>query len=1189
MKPLDPLALPLGGTTVIEASAGTGKTYTITTFVLRLLLEHELDIEQILVVTYTRAATAELRSRIRSRLSAALRAFQGETVDDSAIAHLLSRARERGRESVERARLERALASLDEAPVFTIHGFCQRTLADHAFDSGASFDSDLATDSGALLREIAGDYFGKRLTFGPRDEVEALRTETPEVLNKLALRVGATGMRILPEHVDAATLDLTTWRAAQACCRDLYASDKDRIRALVSSLSRASANIDSWCKALEEVLDAVEPGFLDEKNRWIYYFTTSGAAERLKKGQAPIAHPFLDAMERFVEEERAVQRTRRAMRIHFLKDFVDYAQHEGARRSEALDLRTFDGLLRELDEALSGPTARGLVEAVRKRYRAALVDEFQDTDPLQYRIFRALFGGGDTPLLLIGDPKQAIYGFRGADVYAYMRARDDAGDAVYTLDTNRRSDGPLVRALNRLYQQVERPFALSGIAYLPVATPPDSEARFEACDGRAPIDVITCGPATNANDLKQSVITTVGADLVRMLGSGCRRRDESGQLRALRPRDFAVLCRTNDEAKRMQVELSSLGVPAVLQGDASVLDSEDAVELERVLVALSHPSDARALRSLLCSFYVGLDAAGLFELGHCDTKWDEHRARVHRAHELWLSHGFMQAMCAFIDDYAVEQVLLRRPDGARRITNLWHLLELLAQAAIEHRLGALGIVRFLRLMRSDSGLRKELVGDAEELRLESSDDAALLTTIHKSKGLEYPLVYVPFVSNGNLLRGDDKTSPRFHDARAEGKYTLDLGSSDLEMHKDEAEHEALAEALRLLYVALTRAKHRVSIVIARGKSDKFERSALSYTLFGGGDHAALAERVKGLDPPAMQRALAELSERSAGGLSISSGALAQSAYVPPAGRTLALATRRATRSLDTGFRTTSFSALTSGERSTWFDAAADRDETQDAPELDAPGVLPLEEFPRGALAGQLVHEVLEHLDFGADTATLEALARTSIVARGYPEALVPQLTLGLSQMLDAPLDASGLCLRQLSLADRLNEMEFLFPIQKPLSPRALAQAFIAHDAPRMHPHYGHELRELGFDRLRGFLRGYVDLVFRHQGRYYVVDYKSNRLGPSARDYAPERLLAPMAEHHYFLQYHLYALALHRYLERRVADYSHERCFGGVYYLFLRGMAPQHPLGTGVFFDRPSEALLRTLDALMGRASEEASA
>ncbi|HEX6245485.1 MAG TPA: UvrD-helicase domain-containing protein, partial [Polyangiales bacterium] len=389
------------------------------------------------------------------------------------------------------------------------------------------------------------------------------------------------------------------------------------------------------------------------------YFTQSFA--RTKAKQAP-SHPLLAAADRYLQEDAQLCAALGAEKVAFRAGFADYLKRELARRAQSTEVCTFDALISEVGRALSGPHRELLLAALRNKYRAALVDEFQDTDPAQYAMFRQIFGQAGRALLLIGDPKQAIYAFRGADVQAYLSARADAGEHVYTLDVNRRSDPALIGALNALYARVERPFLREEIAYHAVSAPAGMPARFVAPDGHGALDLALLDASGTEDAVRREIARRVAGDIARLLSSGARRHDERhGRVRDLRASDIAVLCRTNREAHDVQIALSAAQIPAVLSGDSSVFDSEDAEHLERVLSALAHPAEPRALRAFLGSIYGGLSAHELLTLEQDDGAWDQHARSFRELHELFVARGFTQAIHGLCARYLVEERLLARP------------------------------------------------------------------------------------------------------------------------------------------------------------------------------------------------------------------------------------------------------------------------------------------------------------------------------------------------------------------------------------------------------------------------------------------------------------------------------------------------------------------------------------------------
>lgn len=1118
MTPLDAFALPLEGVRLIEANAGTGKTYTITTLCLRLLLERRLDIAQILVVTYTNAATAELRRKVRARLHDALAALRGGPVDpaDATLCELVRRRRAAPATLAEDcARLEAALYGFDEAAIFTIHGFCQRVLQEHAFESGVPFDVALLGDDRVLLGDAVHDFWSRELFDAPLallDDLAGARVSPARLLQLARLAITHPDGRILP--------------AASA---------------------------------------------------------PAGGDPRSQDAQPGLA-------------------PRRLALVRAVASVVPAALH---RRKLAAQMHSFDDLLQRVDAALRGPDAAALAEALRRRYPAALIDEFQDTDPVQYRIFEAIHGRGGT-LVLIGDPKQAIYGFRGADVFAYVHAKQRCGSAVHTLGVNRRSGPSLVQGVNAIFARAQAPFVLPGIPFFASAAAPDARDRLGGdLAGRAPLRVLFV-PRTGADGAWMNkphpggwYYTAIAAETARLLEADNRIDD-----RRLAPGDVAVLCRTNEQTRGMQAALAALGIPSVLQGDASVFDSLEAEQVERVVRALGDPADPAAVTAALLTPLVGLTAAAALALRQDERQWEDWLARFAAWHDVWRQRGFTAAFRRLLDECQAPARLLAAPGGERALTNIFHLGELLQDASTQAPRGLLGLAEWLQRMRTDALSRIEAEAEAAQIRLESDACALTLVTIHKSKGLQYPVVICPFLFDGAVRHPSD-TYPCFHDP-ADGAFTIHLDPSAADQAL--AARERLAEHLRLLYVALTRAEQLC--VIAWGKFRNSDRSALGYLLHQPPDHAPLetladvtAERIKALSDAEVRADLDRLPAAAPGAVEVlelprAAGTLRP--VLPDDGPPLRARTAR--RQVVQRWRIASFSALTAGERALPEPAAEGRDcdELADAdapPEPEDVGLAGVRVFPRGRRLGTLVHYLLETADFPtANRAALCEHAAAVLPAYGIEARWAEPLADAVCDVLDTPLCTDpALVLRRIERRHRLDEVEFVFPTalapdastRGACTPERLAGVFARYGRGWVAERYAPQLARLPFGALAGYVKGYIDLVFADYGRWYVVDYKTNDLGPRPGDYRPERLRAEMLRHHYVLQAHLYVVALHRHLQRRLPGYAYERDFGGVLYLFVRAM--DRTPGAGVFFDRPPEALVAALSATLAHPDAERSA
>jgi len=1172
------------GVTLIEAAAGTGKTYAIVALYLRLVLERELPVESILVVTFTEAATEELRDRVRQLLSSALDAFSGQETEDRFIAGMVARSADGERAG---QLLTLALASFDGAAIHTIHGFCARVLQENAFECGALFDTELLADQGPLIRELADDFW--RRHFYPADELfvaHALRSglTVDSLVGELRRVVGRSGLSVIPRQEPVDTTD-----ARAACCQAFrrvaqeWAAAAGEVTALLMespALSRTayrSASIPGWIEALERYLAGSDP--LDIPGK-LEKFTPEGLAAGCKKGQAPPAHPFFDCCEELLDAVDRLSclydRNLLALRAGLLQS----AREELGLRKVRRNFRSYDDLLFSLHEAVvAGGGAKGLAERVKSRYRAVLVDEFQDTDPLQYAIFTGLFGDGTVPLLFIGDPKQAIYSFRGADLHAYLAAaRRVATESGFTLLRNWRSSPGLLDAVNALFGGTH-PFLLPEIGYRQV-TPGSERQQQQLFPAKPPFVIWNYGCAGDGplakSAAEQQIARDVAAEVARLIRQG-----ESGEAtladRPLHAGDIAVLVRKNYQGRLVQQALQRVGVPSVLHGTESLFASPEALELWRVLSAIAGPGNEPRLRGALATDLCGWTAALLAAEDEDSTAWADLLERIRGYHDTWALQGVMAMATEFLAGEGVRPRLLAHADGERRLTNIIHLLELLHHAELEADLGMEGLVAWLAERVAEP---PEI--DEYQLRLETDESCVQLVTVHRSKGLEYPVVFCPFAWEG--VR--DEGTALFHD---NDRMVLDLGSGQLDDHRLRAREERFAEDLRLLYVAVTRAKQRCYLIW--GGFRGAEQSALAWLLFrpapAGGDepHPATGHGMTAHSGTEQETLLQRLAAEAGGVIALCeppAGGVPLPAALPETGPSMAA--REFQGMIDRSWRVTSFTGLVSGKPHAM--ELPDRDAA--APGSDRPAERPapafgdIFSFPRGAVPGTCLHAVLERVDFAAfDQAAVRQLAREQLARHGISTEWETAVARMIGQVVRAPLaaDRPELRLERMQRGGWQPELEFMLPLA-PLESGDLARVFRSHGGGR----FPDLLDELGFGRVRGMLRGFIDLVFCLDGRYYLIDWKSNHLGGQPADYAPERLDEAMEREYYTLQYHLYAVALHRWLESRMAGYEYERHFGGVFYLFLRGVDAAAP-GQGVFHARPERGLVEALSACLTERTE----
>lgn len=1215
MKRLDPAAILLSGTQLIEASAGTGKTYTIATLFLRLVLSG-YRVEEILVVTFTEAATAELRDRLRRRLREALSVFQ-TGAGNEALMLLVSTLPETERPAIGR-RLEAALSGFDEAAVMTIHGFCHRMLQAHAFESGVLFDAELLTDPSLVYEEIARDFWALEVYELPVAWIRFLeekRISPAELTRLLRLAARHSDRRILPDLAEACG-DVTDYERLYSEARAIWLSERETLRSLLST--HDGVNRRSYTRPnLLRWFENVDMHFTDESPRWLpgdadlNRFTRSRLAEmaqKMKNSPAPPHHRFFDLCETLsgFPEKWATA---------FKRRFINDAMKMLADRKKALGIVFFDDLIGGLDRALSGPGGPVLAERIRNRYRAVLIDEFQDTDQAQYRIFRSVYQGSAHPFFLIGDPKQSIYAFRGADIFAYLQAVTDAGQAPHSLETNWRSDPALIFAVNTLFDshRVARPFGFREIGYTPVSPragatdrlrvngEPDSALQFLFLNRTE--NRIGRNGLIKKEWIDEQLPAMVAGDILRLLSGNAVLFGEAD--RPLGPGDVAVLVRTNRQALRIQAALARIGIPCVVTSGESVFKSMEAFELLQVLSAIADPDDIRISNALATDLF-GLSATDMAALREGGAAWEAWLTRFRNWHRLWHEGGvsvLLQQVFSMKSSGKAGRLLpglLALTDGERRVTNFQHLSELLHVAAVREHLGPAGLIRWFERQRSEH----QEATEAHELRLESDALAVQVVTIHKSKGLEYPVVYAPYLWDGKL-RNADRAPAVCHDPEDRHRPLFDLGSERLALNLRQAAEEEMAENLRLLYVGLTRARHSCRVVW--GAVNDFDTSALGYLLHHPGGEAGFAEvarHLKDLDDEAIGETLRSLVRAGDGAIGVRElKAGGNDLYAPPQTDIPRLSCRKIHRIPERHWRIESFSNLVTDAAlpsSPEEEAGLDHDQRADRGRLESPimatdaGVkgsrIALADFSRGADAGTFFHSVYEKLDFTRDDpGETERVVFEQLEAHGFNQKTWQEIiSSAVSQTLFCGLDAErkDLMLHRISNDQRFNELEFIFPVanntgkSKPgVTAKALATAIGKHAGPALPPAYLKRLFQLRFPAIQGFLKGFIDMVFTFEGKWYLVDYKSNHLGDTYTDYGGEALSRQMADHHYFLQYHIYVVALHRYLRLRLPNYDYDTHFGAVYYLFIRGMSPDTGPDFGVFKDRPQKALIMALSEL----------
>ncbi|UTW96334.1 exodeoxyribonuclease V subunit beta [Klebsiella pneumoniae] len=1171
---LDPLRLPLIGERLIEASAGTGKTFTIAALYLRLLLglggeaayPRAISVEELLVVTFTEAATEELRGRIRSNIhELRIACLRGES-DNPLYSALLAEIADKDDAAKTLLLAER---QMDEAAVFTIHGFCQRMLSLNAFESGMLFEQQLIEDESRLRYQACADFWRRHcypltrdiaavihdVWKGPRDLLKSLdrwlQGEAPQLKSPPAPNETlAERHQQIIARIDSLKQQ---WREQVGEIEGvLENSGLDRRKFNRGNQGKWMEKVNAW--AQEETLSYQLPDALEK-------FAQSFLLERTKAGGEPPVHPLFSAVESLLASSLTLTDLVLARAMVEIRDAV---AREKRRRGEL----GFDDMLSRLDEALRGDSGETLASAIRQRFPVAMIDEFQDTDPQQYRIFRRIWRRQpETALLLIGDPKQAIYAFRGADIFTYMKARGDVA-AHYTLDTNWRSSPGMVGSVNRLFSLSDNPFMFHEIPFLPVkAAAKNKGLRFtvDAADVPAMNVWLMPGDTVGSGDYQTFMAQLCATQIRDWLSAGQRGRALLWRGETSRPvqaSDITVLVRNRLEAAQVREALQTLGIPSVyLSNRDSVFETLEAQELLWLLQAVLAPERENTLRSALATSMFGLTALDIENLNQDEQAWDALVEEFSEYRQIWRQRGVMPMLRALMTARHIAENLLATRGGERRLTDILHISELLQEAASqlesEHAL-----VRWLaqHIAEPDSNAA------SQQMRLESDKHLVQIVTIHKSKGLEYPLVWLPFIAR---FRKQDQA---FYHDRETFAAVLDLGQDEASLELAEAER--LAEDLRLLYVALTRAVWHCSLGVAPLSSRKSGNSDFHLSALG-----RLLQAGEAMDAAGLAARLADFCH---GDIALQiPGELDLTPWQAPAATIPRLSARELQRRIADDWRVTSYSGLQQHGFSGGQDLLPrlDVDAAGVGEVVEEPQLTP-HQFPRGAAPGTFLHSLVEELDFTQPVP--EGWMAEKLQLSGFDAQWAPVLTDWLGGVLKTRLPGPDIALNQLAARDKQVEMAFYLPIAQLLTAERL-DALI-----RQYDPLSADTPPLDFRQVRGMLKGFIDLVFRHEGRYYLLDYKSNWLGEDREAYTRPAMEQAMRAHRYDLQYQLYSLALHRYLRHRLADYDYDRHFGGVIYLFLRGMDGQEG-GQGIFTTRPVRPLIDGLDQLFaGETQEEAS-
>ncbi len=1119
----DALEVPLEGSNLIEASAGTGKTYSIAILVLRLVLEQGLTIKEILMVTFTKAAVAELEERVRLFVRQAYRASHGEAIKDSTISLLVSNAiAKESREEV-CSKLKEAVLFLDETSVLTIHSFCQQTLNEFAFETKQLFGADLLQDTSGILEEEINKFWRKHITSIPAGLLSQL------VDSGLSRKLIGT---VVGEHlVGKNYLEYVAGENYSLCEEDhlnLLATLKELIEnegELRGCIAQHVIDNSVELKAISEGDRYAKTGVLpliDTPTDFLNHIWKNREKKYVEKLYGPLLVRLSECEEVLQERNEILQQLIRRIYCLAINEISKGVElFKGANNQ-----LSFDDLIVNLHNAFE--TNEALLSAcLQRKYKAVFIDEFQDTDRLQYEIFDKAFGK-NTILFYIGDPKQSIYAWRKADIFTYFKAKDKAG-RLYSMNQNYRSSASLIDAMN-LFFKPEEDFDTfhfqheeQAIDYISVESPsPNTKGRLLfSNEDEVPLTV-------TALPKKPDICEAVAKQVLALLASDEWMIEASGKTRRITPADIGILVRGNREGHDIRAKFAALGIPAVTIGDAKVLQSEEARYLQYLLEAMADISRASINKALLTPF-TGFDDETIVQL---DDEIATENFRKYKA--IWEKDGVYAALNTFIADYDVKNILMSdKGSGERIITNLYQLIELLHKVQSGKKLSPAELISWLK--RGREGM--ETSGDEYEQRIESDEEAVKIVTIHKSKGLEYKIVFAPFLDLEVEIKNPKNKDPylSFRDSHT-GKYVAGTKSQLSVAQKAEHDRQMEQENRRLIYVAITRGVYKCFIY----KSISKKGSSLSY----------FVEAIKRVGSPLI---------RFTDAVDDTSG--------------LRYASRKAAKNgplrlpvefklLQQNWRKMSYTMLSPNHEYSLKNRGSAYTTEYDN--------FVFSQLRNGVKTGNMLHYIFENIRFD-DPSKWSYVVEKSVerFMPGQTESMSSMLLQMLLHVMNAPISGLGdeFKLSDVSPLKCIHEFEFDFSVSdfSAGSLRALSDGEL-------------EINIKDYSELEGVINGKIDLFFQHGDKYYVLDWKSNFLGDSLQDYSSDKVATAMNENNYHLQHLLYTLASKKYLESRIPDFDYETQFGGVIYLFVRGL--REKCDTGIFKYRAPLTKIEELDHIL---------
>lgn len=1160
---------PISGISLVEAGAGTGKTYTIASLYIRIILEKGLMPSRILVLTYTEAATSELKSRLRARIKDCISVLSGKDSKDPFLQSIKSRY-DSGKVEI----LKKALYQFDEASISTIHGFCQKLLKEESLVFGVSANFEILADEKIVLQDIVDSYWREFLIASESEFSKALihfitylGYSPDKLFERVRLLIGKPYVKSVPIIGSKDTFETiydSLVKYFNVLCSTFRKEEEQILEILNGEVLNGSKykNRDRYFREVKQWITVANLPIIPPER--LYLFSSFMNGEGKKKASVV---PFLEthkASDNFLDIYEKLNK----LEAFWLEEASGQIEKRYKEQKKEHDLLTYSDLLTVVEEGIS-KSDKGILKKLRTAFPVALIDEFQDTDPIQYSIFKQIYTSeSGATLFMIGDPKQAIYSFRGADIFTYLKAKGDAfPDQRYSLSSNYRSSKSMIKAVNEFFQVSPSPFFIDGL-HFSEAQFPDIKATgaaqlFEEDTSVPPLQFIHLHLNNeSAEEVRTTISKSVSNEIAHLLTNSFLIED-----RKVEQEDIAVLVRTHFQAKEIQESLREKGIKSIIKSKESVFKSQESDELFLILSAIIDPGFEDGVRAALATEALGFHSTQILELLSNEQAWSNVIVQFLELNRLWKERGFSRMSDKLGNNFSIEFNFGELLDSERRITNWNHLLELLGSYERDQQLRPQVLWNYFRAKKED-----ENSGSDEELiRLENDEKLVQIVTMHSSKGLEYPIVICPYLWEG--IDTDNDPLFFFHDLN--GDSFVDIGTEDTTRNENKGFQlqELLSERIRLTYVALTRSESACFVYLVEGKN--FELSPIASLIQG---REILKERLsdkllldtrkyKSIHSGSVEWIVESIRKHSESSNWIFRDTISDQFFLEQ----LDLENNQQFKvepfyrnSISSVRRITSFSSLTSSKSTHALDGREgyDYDQILSSTQQEDINEVTIFSLPKGAKTGTLLHELFEQVVI-SKMENLDSVITEKLKSHGFDEKWKPVLEKLVRDTLDHFL-LEKIQLNKLAPQQCLIEMEFHFPVSN-ISPNKILKIIRENDSTNESP------------SISGFMKGFIDLIFEEEGKYYILDYKSNFLGNFFQDYSQNHIKDEILHSSYDMQYHIYGVALHRMLKATLKEYKYEDHFGGVVYLFLRGIDTTQK-GSGVYFHKPNKTSIEELDS-----------